>query len=222
MFIALLPNGGLWICSPLILTPELAAEIDQLGPVQHILSPNKIHNQGLSSFGEHYPDAHLWASPGLKERRTDLCFRGELGDAPEPVWANTLDQLITEGNTFFSEVVFFHEDTKTLIVTDLVENIVKDTVPGYVGRSAAKAARLFGRPLPSPEFRAYTTDPIAARKKMNKIAEWPFERIVMAHGEFITENAHEVFRQVTDYLFEEASARSSFRRTLYRLLAKHQ
>jgi len=36
--------GGLWFWSPIAFDPELQSEIDALGPLRHLVSPNKIHH----------------------------------------------------------------------------------------------------------------------------------------------------------------------------------
>ncbi|MFT4960981.1 MAG: hypothetical protein ACI92Z_002067 [Paracoccaceae bacterium] len=169
MSVVRLTNGGLAIISPLVLTDELATALKALGPVQHVLSANKIHNQGLESFANAYPTAQIWASPGSVERRSDIAFAGTLGDAPHADWADIMDQLTTKGNVFFCEVVFFHSASKTLIVADLVENLSDETVKGSIAKAAAKMGHIFGCPLPSPEFRSYTTDATAAAKQLDKI-----------------------------------------------------
>jgi len=154
MVVTRLDGDALWVCSPLPITDEIAHALDAMGRVAHIVSPNKIHNQGLDSFHTRYPDAKLWASPGLPARRPELEYEAVLGDQPEAAWAEHLDQRITEGNVFFSEVVFFHRASQTLIVADLVENISEDTLPSRAGRTLAKMMRIYGRPLSSPEFQA--------------------------------------------------------------------
>ncbi len=222
MSVVRLPDGGLLVISPLLLTEPLKQALDALGPVRHIASPNKIHNQGLTPFAEAYPDAKLWASPGLIARRPDLGFAGTLGDVPHPDWAPVLDQLVTEGNVFFAEVVFFHAASRTLIVADLIENLTDQTIASTAAQQLAKAMKIFGKPLPSPEFRMYTDDAQAAVVRLDKIAEWDFTRILMAHGEIITENAHDVLRHVRDFLSAEVNARSSHRAALYRFLAAKQ
>lgn len=222
MCVVELPGEELLVISPLILTDRLRIELDALGRVRHVASPNKIHNQGLASFADAYPDIELWASPGLPERCPDLRFAGTLDDQPHPDWAPVLDQLVTHGNIFFSEVVFFHAASKTLIVADLVENISDETVKSTIVQQAAKAMKMFEKPLPSPEFRMYTTDAEAARSRLDKIAEWDFDRILMAHGTIIAEQAHDVLHDVRDFLVAEVTARSSHRAALYAFLASHQ
>lgn len=222
MCVVKLPDESLLVVSPLILTDPLKAELDALGTVRHVASPNKIHNQGLASFASAYPGSALWASPGLPERRPDLHFSGTLDDHPHPDWAPVLDQLVTQGNIFFSEVVFFHVASKTLIVADLVENISDQTVKQTIVQQAAKSLNMFETPLPSPEFRMYTTDSEAAGARLDKIAEWDFNRILMAHGTIITEQAHAVLQGVRDFLMAEVKARSPHRAALYAFLASHQ
>lgn len=222
MSVVTLPGGGVLVISPLILTRQMKSELDALGPVQHVASPNKIHNQGLASFAEAYPKALIWASPGMVERRSDIRFAGTLDDHPHPDWAPVLDQLVTKGNLFFSEAVFFHASSKTLIVADLVENICNQTVKSKHFQRIAKFFGVFGRPLPSPEFRAYTSDGEAAGERLDKISMWDFERILMAHGTMITENAHEILRDVRNFLIAEVKARSPRRAALYKFLASLQ
>lgn len=222
MSVVQLTNGALAIISPLILTEQMAAELAAIGPVEHVLSPNKIHNQGLESFAKAFPNAQIWASPGLEERRPDLKFVGTLGDVAHDEWGDFMDQLTTKGNVFFSEVVFFHKASKTLIVADLVENISDETVKGSMSKMAAKAGHIFGRALPSPEFRIYTTDATAAATQLDKMCEWPFERILMAHGDIIEEQAQDTLRDVRNFLVAEVSARPDHRAAIYRYLASKQ
>jgi hypothetical protein len=222
MAVSRLDGDALWVCSPLPMTDEIGDVLQGLGRVAHIVSPNKIHNQGLDGFHRRYPEAKLWASPGLTERRPELDYAGVLTDEPEAVWSEYIDQRLTEGNSFFSEAVFFHRASRTLIVADLVENISAETFPSTAGRAFAKMMGIYGRALPSPEFRMYTFDAAAARRKLDQISAWPFQRILLAHGELITENAHEVFQKVVDHLCLEVESRPRFRRSIYQALTRLQ
>jgi hypothetical protein len=42
--IARLENGDLWVWSPIKLTADLRTEVDRLGIVRHLVSPNKLHH----------------------------------------------------------------------------------------------------------------------------------------------------------------------------------
>ena len=68
MTVVRLNDGQLWVHSPIAYTPELAAQLDALGEVSHLVSPNMIHYAHIPGWAEHYPNARTWASPGVRER----------------------------------------------------------------------------------------------------------------------------------------------------------
>ena len=78
-----LSDGDLFVWSPIGLSPALQREIDALGRVRHLVSPNRLHHLFLPEWKAAYPDARLYASPGLRRKRRDLAFDSALGDMPE-------------------------------------------------------------------------------------------------------------------------------------------
>lgn len=121
-------DGSLWICSPIKLTLPLS-EIGALGPVRHPVSQNKTHHLFLGDWNRRWPAARLYASPGLARRRADLHFDAELC-YPNPAWAAGIDQVIFHGSFVKEEVVFFHQASRTAIVTDLVQRFDPDALRG--------------------------------------------------------------------------------------------
>lgn len=206
MAVVRLSDGRLLVYSPLPLRSFERAALDRIGPVAFVLAPNKIHNQGLGDFAAAYPEARVLAPPGLPERRPDLRLDGTLGLAPEPAWASDLDQALTRGNVFFSEVLLLHRASRTLLVADLVENLHREHL-GPAGRLLLRAIGGYGRPVASPEFRWYTTQPDAAEPVFAHVATWDFGRIVPAHGRPIETEARAVFRDVTQALVAGAARR---------------
>jgi hypothetical protein len=57
-------------------------------------------------------------SPNSKEK---LPPHQTLDERPSPLWAGTIDQLVVSGG-ILSEIVFFHRPSRTLVLTDLIEN----------------------------------------------------------------------------------------------------
>ena len=211
----------LFVYSPVFLEPAIREELDALGRVSFIVSPNKIHNQTLAEYQLAYPDAQLFAPPGLPERRPDLRFASVLNETTEEVWESELDQTLTGGNLFFSEALFLHRSSGTLLVGDFVENIG----PGDASSAALLLARLFGvrpRPMASPEFRYYTHDEDAARSSLAVARGWDFERIFLCHGALVDENAAAVFDQVCEELLATTRRRSAFSRWATSRLAAFQ
>lgn len=50
MAVVRLRDGGLWIWSPIELTDALAEAVEELGPVRHLVEPNKIHHLYLDRW----------------------------------------------------------------------------------------------------------------------------------------------------------------------------
>jgi hypothetical protein len=221
MAVVVLPGGRLLLYSPIWLTPQLGAELERLGEVAYIVSPNKIHNQTLAAYARSHPRARIHAPPGLAERCPDVPVGATLGDEAPPAWREQLDQVLTRGNVFFAEAVLFHRLSRTLLVGDLVENFDESTA-SRLGRAAARLFGVGGRPVASPEFRFYTHDADAAAQSFARIARWDFERIFLCHGALVSEDARRVFQDVTDGVVRSARRRTRASRWLLRGLAAVQ
>ena len=72
MVVARLADGGLWVWSPIELDDGLAGELAALGPVRHLVEPNKLHHLPLAAWAERYPEAQLHPPPGLAPKRPEL------------------------------------------------------------------------------------------------------------------------------------------------------
>lgn len=221
MAIVVLPQGRLLLYSPIWLTPQLRSELGRLGQVAYILSPNKIHNQTLPSYGEAFPEAEIHAPPGLAERCPDLRIHRSLEDEAPPEWRDTLDQALTSGNVFFSEAVLLHRASRTLLVGDLVENVDGSTLSGF-GRAAARLFGVGSEPVGSPEFRLYTHDTDLAARSFARIQSWDFDKIFLCHGRLITEDAKQWLRKATNGILDASRARTPASRWALRLIASLQ
>jgi hypothetical protein len=75
--IARLQDGTLWVWSSIRLNPDLARSVDALGPVRHLVSPNRIHHLYLQDWLAAWPEAAVWGPQSTVDKRPDLPF-------PEP------------------------------------------------------------------------------------------------------------------------------------------
>lgn len=114
-----LSGGGLFVWSPIKLSAELKREVDQLGPVRFLVSPNRLHHLFLAEWKAAYPRARLYASPGLRRKCKDLAFDADLADRPDVEWVAEIDQVPLRGSTL-TEVEFFHHASRTAIFADLI------------------------------------------------------------------------------------------------------
>jgi len=216
-----LPGARLLLYSPVYLTPRLREELQQLGDVSFIVSPNKIHNLTLEDYRAAFPEAKLFVPPGLPERLPELSFDRVLSDEPVAAWSPDVEHVLTRGNVFFAEALLFHRASHTLLVGDFVERIGPSTA-SPVARAVARIFGVRSHPMASPEFRYYTTDGEEFEAGMADVLRWPIERVFLCHGELIEENGREIVARVVDSLLEEVRGRSSASRALFERLARIQ
>lgn len=183
MGVVRLSDGGVWIWSPIALSDELVNSINEIGPVRHIVAPNKIHHLFLAEWVERWPAARLYAPPGLAKRRPDLNFDEELGDEPNPAWAADIDQVIFHGSFAMEEVAFFHRASRTAIICDLIQRHPEEDMQGWKGM-LMRLDSLVGKNGSTPrEWRASFIRRSKARKAREKVLSWQPERLLIAHGE---------------------------------------
>ncbi len=221
MAVVRLPARRLFLYSPLSPTRRLREELSQLGDVTWLVSPNKIHNLTLAAWRAAYPRARLLVPPGLPERVPGLAYDDLLTEAAVPDWSPALQHVLSRGNCFFSEAMFFHPASATLLVGDFVERI-----DASVASPAARAAaRLFGapsRPAASPEHRLYATDVETLAESVAAVLRWPFERIFLCHGPLVETGGRQVFAEVAGSLLRDVNRRGALARRLFAWLARLQ
>lgn len=183
MAVVRLSDGGVWVWSPVALSEELANEVQTLGPVRHIVSPNKIHHLFLNEWAHRWPDARLYAPPGLARKKPGLRFHAELDDQPHPAWAADIDQVVFRGSFAMQEVVFFHRASRTAIIADLIQRHPESKMSGWKGM-LMRIDGLVGEHGSTPrEWRASFLRRGPARAARNKVLGWNAERLLIAHGE---------------------------------------
>jgi Domain of unknown function (DUF4336) len=130
----------LWIHSPVGLDGPLIATLAQLGTVRHVVSPNFEHVKFAKQWADHYPDASMWACPGMMAKHPEVRWTGEIPAGARPgrdePWdtqaaagAAVIQALHVDcevnpftGTPFFNEVIYFHVPSATLMTTDLYWN----------------------------------------------------------------------------------------------------
>jgi hypothetical protein len=182
MAVISLSDGSLFIWSPIRLTDALRTEVDALGEVRHIIAPNSLHHLFLPEWKRAYPGAKVYAPPGLRRKRQDIVFDADLAAAPDPAWAGQIDQVLMQGNLITTEVVFFHVESGTVLFTDLLQQLPASSFSGW--RALVARLDLMVGPEPSVprKFRLAFVNRRTARDALDRIFAWPAERVLMAHG----------------------------------------
>jgi hypothetical protein len=192
MTVAKLPDGTLWLHSPVAYSPELAAALADLGPIAHIVAPNAMHDTFLEGWFAAYPSAHFHGAKGLSKFRPDLKFTDSLADTAPAAWSAVFDQLLLRGMPRLNEVVFLHRASRTLIVTDLVFNL--GTEMPLLSRVLLKINGCYDCLAVSRLLRTTIKDQAALRASLDTMLAWDFERVVVSHGRNLDSGAKDALR----------------------------
>jgi hypothetical protein len=197
MSIVRLANGGLFVHSPVALTPETRAAVAALGPVHALVAPSRFHHLYVPEWLAAHPGALACCCPGLVRKRADIAWTRVLGEAPEPEWRGELDQVWFGARSLEDEVVFFHRASRTLLCADAIFNLAR-----HPSRLTRLVALLMGNREPGATRleRWLIRDRAAARAQVERMLAWRPERIVLAHGPCIESGASEVLRRAYAWL----------------------
>lgn len=183
MTVIRLRDGGLFLHSPTPPVPELRAQIAALGPPRYLIGPNRIHYWWLPDWHAAYPEAQVFLAPRIREQaKGRITFPCAALDRAEPLpWADEMETLLVRGR-YMSEAVFFHRASRTLVLTDLIENFE----PGKLSSCAMRfLARLGGvedpdGQMPRDMHLTYPKDEL--RKAVETLIALDPERVIIAHG----------------------------------------
>jgi hypothetical protein len=196
MTVVRLSGGGLFVNSPVALDAQTRAAVDALGEVQAVVAPSIFHHLHVGDWIAAYPKATFCACPGLEWKRTDLAFSCVLGDQPHPTWAGDLEQVYFSSRRE-NELDFYHPASKTLICTDALLNLSQHDLA-----STRAVAWLMGNDAPGIGHleRFMIRDRPLARRQVDRMLAWDFDRIVLAHGPLVERDGPAVLRHAYAWL----------------------
>ena len=200
MVVIRLSGRHLFVWSPVALTDDLRTEVGALGEVRYFVAPNSLHHLFIADWKHAYPDAQVYAAPGLREKRKDIAFDGDLGNTPILDWSEGIDQVLMQGNAITSEVVFFHRKSATVIFTDLIQHLPANWFSGWRAVVAKWDLMLGPEPAVPRKFRVAFTRRRAARASLERILAWPAEKVLMAHGAPVTKDGQAFIRRAFGWL----------------------
>ena len=191
MAVVKLADGSIWVDSPVPLPFETLNHITALGPVNYLVAATPRHVWRLNAWHTLFPEAQLWAprATPFTLQEGHLPFTGILGDRPAQGWAADLDQLAFKGSPWIEEVLFLHKKSRTLILDDLIQ--VHPIVSGHAFLNAFIALEGVTAPHGGVglEIRWTFTNRKLARRSLEKLLSWDFDRLIIAHGPCLEKDA---------------------------------
>jgi hypothetical protein len=200
MTVVRLSNRDLFLHSPIQFDPMLADELEKRGRVRHLISPNQFHYAHIGEWADAFPDAIAWASPRVRQRararHLRIHFARDLSPTPPEEWREDLDQTLFPGG-YFKEFIFFHYETRSLIVTDTIINLELDkmdepwrTATRLTGMAYPYGRTFFGMRLPLLLQRR------ASEAVVKKIRIWRPQRVLLSHGRCFEADTDEIIRRI--------------------------
>lgn len=194
MTVVRLDTGDLMLHSPIAINEKLKAELDYIGKVKYLVGSNRFHHMHIGNCLESYPEAEVWGAPGLPEKRKDIQFKGVIETGTVFGSDGELQHLLFEGMPLMNEVVFYHPESKTLIVSDMLFNFPEDVSFGF--RLFLRLFGLYGEPKLSVLERWFLVrDKNKARESAKKVLALDFDRVVLAHRDIIPSGGKEIVRK---------------------------
>jgi hypothetical protein len=189
MVVLRLADGSLLLHSPVAMSEELCASVTKLGPIAHLYAPNLFHHRWIGDWAAAFPTARTHAPPGLTRKRPDLRVDRIQGEAPEPAFFGSLEELPIRGFRL-RETALLHRATGTLVVADLVHNVGR---PRHAWSAAyTRMMGFYGRVALSRVLRFTAFDDRrAARQSMDAVLSHPFDKVVVGHGEPLSAGGRE-------------------------------
>ncbi|WP_407148188.1 DUF4336 domain-containing protein [Bradyrhizobium sp. ORS 86] len=180
-----LDEGRLFIHSPTPLDDALKAEIARLGKPCWIVGPNRLHYWWIPDWQTAYPEARVYLAPGIRQQAgARLACDGETLDRPSGYpWDDTIATLPVAG-TYMTEVVFFHRPSRTLVLTDLIENFEADRINSPLMRFLIwiGGVRDPDGSTPRDMRLTFAKNHAVVKAAVARMIEWNPERIILAHG----------------------------------------
>lgn len=202
MTVVRLSDGSLWVESPVALSPDVREEINRMGPVRYIVASTQRHIWRLAAWHELYPNAQVWAPRNVRLAvgKAPSTANDLFTDTPATGWKQDLEQVAFKGSSLLKEVAFFHAESRTVIMGDLIQ--ANPIMKGHPFRNAL--ITVFGVAHPNggvpPDIRLSFKDRELARQSLDRILSWDFDQLIIAHGACVERGAKSHVRDAFHWL----------------------
>lgn len=122
MSVIRLKDSSLMLISPIPLSSEELAQLQMLGSVKWIVSPNGVHHRYLPWAKEKFPQAQIWGPLVTADKHPEMKFDGILSDKTMAPWSAEVAMVSIQASikSVGEEFLFFHARSRTVVMTDLM------------------------------------------------------------------------------------------------------
>lgn len=206
MTVVRLDDGALFLHSPTALTSALKADIEKVGTPRWIVGPNRLHYSWIPDWKDAFLHANVYLAPRIKEQAGGrIAFAAFDLDACDGYpWDRAIATLPVAGS-YMTEVVFFHHASRTLILTDLIENFE----PRKLGFLMRWLTRFGGVQAPDgkmPRDMRFTfrNQKHELKGAVETMIAWNPERIIIAHGRWYDKGGANELRRAFRWVLDAA------------------
>jgi len=201
MTVIRLRDGSLWVHSPITPTHKIVGELQRIGVVRYVVAPNRGHHLYFLAFLDACPSAEGFIAEGLGVKRPDLArFPETPREAP---WGREIPGFFVEGLPILNETAWFHTETGTLILTDLLFcfSVKNRGLTALV----SKLLGVRGKLGMSRTMKFMVKDRLALKKSVAPLLSLPIQRVIVAHDQIIDEEPVAKLAQAFSWLGEAGS-----------------
>lgn len=209
MTVIRLEGGDLFLHSPTPCTPELRAEIEAIGKVRYLIGPNRIHYWWIPDWHAAYPEAEVFLTPRIeKQSKGRINFAFKLLDKAEGfAWEEEIATLLVPGK-YMTEAEFFHHASRTLVLTDLIENFEARKLGSGVLRLLTFLDGLRDPDGQTPRDLRLTFDKTTLRGAVEAMIALDPERVVIAHGRWYDKDGRKELERAFRWLIHKPAGRA--------------
>jgi hypothetical protein len=185
MTVIRLQSGELFIHSPTEVTPSLRQEIRAIGVPRWIVGPNRLHYWWIPQWHDAFPDADVYLAPRVRQqagKHIDFATR-ELAVNTRLPWDEAIATAALAG-AYMTEFEFFHRATRTLVLTDCIENFEPAKLEAAWMRWLTRLGGVLDPDGQTPrDLRGtFWKNRAQIRRTVDELISWNPARIILAHG----------------------------------------
>ena len=132
MTVARLARGDLFLHSPIRFDDRLADELQRLGTIRHLVSPNQFHYAHIGDWAKAFPEALTWASPRVRE----VIEAGAAGFVPKSYRLDEMEaalRVVLRHRVYLpAEFLLSHEATRAPAADANGDAVAREALPRFL------------------------------------------------------------------------------------------